>query len=174
MLNQWVPIRNFIRNKATIVGDEVRLSNRRVMKKIQMGKARPAIFYQFDQFIELSDGSVIKRKSQIPKDELRMINDQRNSIKWNPHRSDLDTSDLTAAGKIGKFKAKFAQFEGEQVANQKDSTPESQEALRSKEKERARQKDKELVEMMGEDAVEIVGGGNLYDKKAETKRRKGK
>ena len=46
-------------------------------------KARPAIFYQFETLVEMSDGSVIKRYSQAPKDEIRMINDQRNNLMWN-------------------------------------------------------------------------------------------
>ena len=51
------------------------------MKRIVQGKARPAIFYhQFETLVEMSDGSVIKRYSQAPKDEIRMINDQRNNF----------------------------------------------------------------------------------------------
>lgn len=129
----------------TIVGKgQVHLSNRRVMKKIQMGKARPAIFHQFDTFVELSDGSVVKRRSQAPKDEIRMITDQRNSELWNPNRSDLSTSDL-ATGKISKFRAKFAAF---------DTTEE---------------KGDDLLEMMGHN-VEEIKGGTLYDKKKNRRR----
>lgn len=170
-----------IRNKQTIsmVG-EVNLSSRRVMRKIKLGKARPAIMYQFDTLVELSDGSVIKRRSQAPKDEIRMINDQRNSLKWNPHRADLDTSDLTATGKIGKFRSKYAGFSGEEETQDKKETKgkdaekelslEEEETLKAKEKELSKARDQELFDLMGENAEEIVGGGKLYDKKADKKR----
>ncbi|KAG5418594.1 MRPL36 [Candida metapsilosis] len=171
-----------VRNKQTIsmVG-EVNLSSRRVMRKIKMGKARPAIMYQFDTLVELSDGSVIKRRSQAPKDEIRMINDQRNSLRWNPHRADLDTSDLTATGKIGKFRSKYAGFSGEEEAAQsgketkgaeaeKELSLEEEEALKAKEKELNKARDQELFDLMGENAEEIVGGGKLYDRKADKKR----
>lgn len=160
---------------------EVNLSSRRVMRKIKMGKARPAIMYQFDTLVELSDGSVIKRRSQAPKDEIRMINDQRNSLRWNPHRADLDTSDLTATGKIGKFRSKYAGFSGEEEAAQsgketkgaeaeKELSLEEEEALKAKEKELNKARDQELFDLMGENAEEIVGGGKLYDRKADKKR----
>jgi len=76
--NGLAPVsRSFQRNVA-MKGD-VHLSNRRVMRKIKLGKARPAIFHQFETLVELSDGSVIKRRSQAPKDDIRIINDKRNS-----------------------------------------------------------------------------------------------
>ncbi|CAD1811853.1 hypothetical protein FOB58_003946 [Candida parapsilosis] len=189
MLSRIIPNRVIInagtfqqtRNKQTIsmVG-EVNLSSRRVMRKIKLGKARPAIMYQFDTLVELSDGSVIKRRSQAPKDEIRMINDQRNSLRWNPHRADLDTSDLTATGKIGKFRSKYAGFSGEvetasgkEMKNteaEKELSLEEEEALKSKEKELNKARDQELFDLMGENAEEIVGGGKLYDRKADKKR----
>lgn len=122
---------------------DVHLSNRRVMRKIKQGKARPAIFHQFETLVELSDGSVIKRRSQAPKDEIRMINDQRNSVLWNPNRSDLVTADPNATGKVNKFKQRFSSFEAEQ--------------------------NDELVELLGENAKEVVKGGKLFDKKASKK-----
>ncbi|KAI5967966.1 MRPL36 [Candida margitis] len=159
---------------------EVNLSSRRVMRKIKLGKARPAIMYQFDTLVELSDGSVIKRRSQAPKDEIRMINDQRNSLRWNPHRADLDTSDLTATGKIGKFRSKYAGFSGEEDKLEekeaedenveKELSLEEEEALKAKEKELNKARDQELFDLMGENAEEIVGGGKLYDRKADKKR----
>lgn len=122
---------------------DVHLSNRRVMRKIKQGKARPAIFHQFETLVELSDGSVIKRRSQAPKDEIRMINDQRNSVLWNPNRSDLVTADPNATGKVNKFKQRFSSFEAEQ--------------------------NDDLVELLGENAKEVVKGGKLFDKKASKK-----
>ncbi len=83
----------------------------RPLKKIRIGKARPAIYYKFNTFIELSDGSVIRRRSQYPKEELRMISDQRNNPLWNPSKPDVSLLDAEAKGKLSKFKAKFAAFE---------------------------------------------------------------
>lgn len=130
---------------------QVHLSNRRVMKKIQMGKARPAIFHQFDTLVELSDGSVVKRRSQAPKDEIRMITDQRNSELWNPNRSDLYTNDL-ATGKINKFKQKFAAFQS--IVEEEPNT----------EVEDNKPKKDDFLELMGHN-VEEIKGGVLYDKK---------
>ncbi|ODV81644.1 uncharacterized protein CANTADRAFT_19267 [Suhomyces tanzawaensis NRRL Y-17324] len=137
----------------------VHLSNRRVMRKIEMGKARPAIFYQFDTLVELSDGSVIRRRSQAPKDEIRMITDQRNSELWNPNRSDLFTGDLST-GKISKFKQRFAAFETEPETIPKEEV--------KSDEPRAKKVD-DLIEMMGHNAQEIKGGV-LYDKKKNRRR----
>ncbi|VEU23732.1 DEKNAAC105053 [Brettanomyces naardenensis] len=83
----------------------------RPVKKIRIGKARPAIYYKFDTLVELSDGSVIRRRSQFPKDELRMITDQRNNPIWNASKPDISLLDAEAKGKLSKFKSKFAAFE---------------------------------------------------------------
>ncbi|SGZ57071.1 CIC11C00000000794 [Sungouiella intermedia] len=138
--------RNASRNVA--MKNEVHLSNRRVMRKIKMGKARPAIFHQFDTLVELSDGSVIKRRSQAPKDELRMINDQRNSPLWNPNRSDLVTADPNATGKVNKFKKRFSQFQAEEAEEKKSD---------------------DFVELMGHNVTEVQAGGKIHDKKKAKK-----
>lgn len=113
-----------------------------------MGKARPAIFHQFDTLVELSDGSVIKRRSQAPKDELRMINDQRNSPLWNPNRSDLVTADPNATGKVNKFKKRFSQFQAEEAEEKKSD---------------------DFVELMGHNVTEVQAGGKIHDKKKAKK-----
>lgn len=127
------------------MANEVHLSGRRAMKKIKMGKARPAIFYQFDTLVELSDGSVIKRRSQAPKDEIRMITDQRNNVLWNPNRSELSVADPFATGKVSQFNKRFSQFQD----------PENEEKT-----------DEDLFAMLGENASEVQLGGKLLDKKA--------
>lgn len=182
-------------NSTSPYGD-VNLSNRRVMKRIVQGKARPAIFYQFETLVEMSDGSVIKRYSQAPKDEIRMINDQRNNLMWNPNNNDLRNGgigglggDLQAKGKINKFKQKFAnsfEEEEEEVGKQSKEGKEEkekkvegegegegevdEEAIRRKQLELQKARDEELFELMGENAEEVVGGEKLYDKKADKKR----
>lgn len=139
--------------KIAMKGD-VHLSNRRVMRKIKMGKARPAIFHQFDILVELLDGSVITRRSQAPKDEIRMISDQKNSALWNPNRSDLLTADPNATGKINKFKKRFSQFEEE--------APE--ESHENEEKKDA------MLELMGHNVTEVQSGGQMQDKRRGKKK----
>lgn len=134
---------------------DVHLSGRRVMRKIKLGKARPAIFYQFDTLVELSDGSVIKRWSQAPKDEIRMINDQRNSLLWNQNRSDLATSDPNAAGKINRFKQKFTLFD----KTSKDNTDAEKDINET------------FIDLMGQNIATVVSGGKLYDKKQQKKKK---
>ncbi|EGV63623.1 54S ribosomal protein L36, mitochondrial [Yamadazyma tenuis] len=131
---------------------DVHLSNRRVMRKIKLGKARPAIFHQFETLVELSDGSVIKRRSQAPKDEIRMINDQRNSVLWNPNRSDLVAVDPNATGKVNKFNQRFASFSPSIEATSETSETNST------------QKDG-LIELLGQNVKEVASGGKLFDKK---------
>ena len=142
----------FVRNasrKVAMVND-VHLSNRRVMKKIKMGAARPAIFYQFDTLVEFSDGSVIKRRSQAPKDEIRLISDQKNNALWNPHRSDLSSGDLSATGRVGLFMKKFAQFQEEPS-------------------ETSEQEGDSLVDLLGHNVTEVQKGGKLREKKKSRK-----
>lgn len=81
---------------------------RRPLKKIRLGKARPAIYHQFTVKMELSDGSVITRRSQFPKDEIRLISDQRNNPLWNPSRDDLVIVDVNSGGSKDKFKQKYS------------------------------------------------------------------
>lgn len=137
------------RSSVTMAND-VHLSSRRVMRKIKPGKARPAIFHQFDTLVELSDGSVIRRRSQAPKDEIRMILDMRNSSLWNPHRSDLNTTDPNATGKINMFKQRFGDFSPlpEKGADDKPAP-----------------QDDELLALMGQNVQQVQSGGKLFDRK---------
>lgn len=80
---------------------------RRPTRKIPVGKARPAIYYQFDVAVELTDGSVVMRRSQYSQDEIRLIQDQRNNPFWNPSRGDLVDVDPTSVGNIEKFKQRY-------------------------------------------------------------------
>lgn len=138
--------RQFTRGAARKVANanEVHLSNRRVMRKIEMGKARPAMFHRFDTLVELSDGSVIRRSSQAPRDEIRMITDQKNSPLWNPNRLDLVTADPNATGKVNKFKKRFSQFQEEDAEEAKTD---------------------DFIELMGHNVTEVQKGGKMLDKK---------
>lgn len=158
-------LRTFQRNVA-MKGD-VHLSNRRVMRKIKLGKARPAIFHQFETLVELSDGSVIKRRSQAPKDEIRMINDQRNSTLWNPHRSDLASINPNATGKVNRFKQRFSSFEQKEpqvmAVGQTDNVTEN-------ENDQTETKQDDYIELMGHN-IEEIKGGKLLDKKSNKKKK---
>lgn len=158
-------LRSFQRNVA-MKGD-VHLSNRRVMRKIKLGKARPAIFHQFETLVELSDGSVIKRRSQAPKDEIRMINDQRNSTLWNPHRSDLASINPNATGKVNRFKQRFSSFEQKDDQDVADIQPENS---ADNENNLTKSKHDDYIELMGHN-VEEVKGGKLLDKKSNKKKK---
>lgn len=133
--------------------NEVKLSSKRVMPKIRLGKARPAIFYQFDTLVELSDGSVVRRRSQAPKDEIRMISDIRNSPLFNPHRSDLSVADPNATGKINVFQQRFGDFALLAVHDSKS--------------ESALSEHDDWITLMGQNAQEITTGKllNTKDKK---------
>jgi hypothetical protein len=152
------------RRHISMKGD-VHLSNRRVMRKIQVGKARPTIFHQFETLIELSDGLVIRRTSQAPKDEIRMINDQRNSTLWNPHRLDLVSVDAAAADRVNKFKQRFATFDKFETAQDK--------RIKSLALESEEQADTDdYMDLMGINVQEVQRGGKLYNKKLEKQKKK--
>lgn len=139
---------------------------RRPMKKIKLGKARPAIYYQFNCKTELSDGSVVMRRSQYPKDELRLIQDQRNNPLWNPNRADLEVVDVNAGGRLAKFKQRYAQFDVEE--NIKEDIEKKKLASKSRENVEANEDIEEddedsmmldeYLELLGEGAQEVKGG----------------
>ncbi|KAL6941864.1 hypothetical protein ACO0QE_003023 [Hanseniaspora vineae] len=79
----------------------------RMSKPIRPGHARPAFYYKFDVLVQLSDGSVIKRKSQYPKSEFKSLQDQRNTPLWNPARKDLVVLDV-GSGKVDRFKERYS------------------------------------------------------------------
>ncbi|EGW31999.1 uncharacterized protein SPAPADRAFT_50602 [Spathaspora passalidarum NRRL Y-27907] len=167
---QHMSVRHYAGKAPETTGREVQLSSRRVMRKIRMGKARPAIFYQFDTLVELSDGSVIRRRSQAPKDEIRMLADQRNSSLWNPTRSDLIV-DQSHTGKVSKFRTKYGDYDrgaGSEETNTTKSDLQTEEE-REQARKLAAEREREFLEFMGEGA-EIITHGKLYDKKADRKK----
>lgn len=151
-------------NALRYAGESASLSKKRVMNTIRMGKARPAIFHQFETFVELSDGSVVRRRSQAPKDEVRMISDQRSSTLWNPTRDDLDDTDPNAVGKVDKFKKRFGGFDGGKEVDEELS-------ILEKRKHIAKQKD-DLFELLGENATEVNKGGKVQAKWESNKKKK--
>ncbi|QLG70260.1 hypothetical protein HG535_0A01980 [Zygotorulaspora mrakii] len=132
---------------------------RRPLKKIRLGKARPAIYHQFDVHVELSDGSVIVRKSQFPKDQIRLIQDQRNNPLWNPSRDDLVIVDATAGGSLDKFKQRYSSIFS---IEEDPKTPDNETAMKTKSE--IPSKGEENAEIATEDtALEIDDYLSLLD-----------
>ncbi|GMF01003.1 unnamed protein product [Ambrosiozyma monospora] len=146
----------------------------RPLKRIRVGKARPAIYHKFNCQVELSDGSVILRQTQFPRDELRMITDQRNNPIWNRSKPDVSLLDAEAKGKLNKFKNKFAAFEQsgkteEEIEKVKQQEAEERKmrletgAAASSSKEDAETDD--FFDMLSSNYSEEKLGGNLAAKK---------
>lgn len=149
---------------------------RRPLKKIRIGKARPAIYYKFNTQVELSDGSVITRRSQYPKDELRMITDQRNNPLWNPSKPDASLLDAESKGKLNKFKSKFAAFE---QSGKSSAEVKAEEAKAEKERlhrlktgmaaKKVVKEEDDFLEMLSSNYEEEKLGGNLAQKEKKKK-----
>ncbi|AET38930.1 mitochondrial 54S ribosomal protein bL31m Ecym_3445 [Eremothecium cymbalariae DBVPG len=146
---------------------------RRPLKKIRLGKSRPAIYYQFDVKVELSDGSVITRRSQIPKDQIRLIQDQRNNPLWNESRTDLMVVDANAGGRMEKFKQKYGSIytvaQGSKVDEAEASESVSAASEPSKEESEEFGMD-DYLSLLSENAVQVQSGGKLATKKKKAKK----
>lgn len=147
------------------------------MKKIKLGKARPAIYYQFNCRTELSDGSVVIRRSQYPKDELRLIQDQRNNPLWNPNRADLEVVDANAGGRMARFRQRYAQFDVEESIKEdieKKQAQEGEKAAKVEETAEAKEENQdeevdsmmmdEYLELLGQNVQEVQKGGKVATK----------
>ncbi|ODV97735.1 hypothetical protein PACTADRAFT_47592 [Pachysolen tannophilus NRRL Y-2460] len=157
---------NFIRNyagKPSLAQGAV--IPRRPLKKIQIGKARPAIYHKFNCMVELSDGSVFIRRSQFPKVEMRMITDQRNNVIWNESRSDLVVADAGARGRLNRFKEKYADFADE--SKEEKSEKKASADVKPKEDE---EKVDDYLDLLGAGHVESKLGGNIAGKNKSRKK----
>lgn len=148
---------------------------KRPLKKIRLGKARPAIYHKFEVQVELSDGSVITRKSQFPKGELRLIQDQRNNPLWNPSRDDLVVVDANAGGRMDKFKQKYSSmFSVEEPAKnapaeaKQDTKEETKTPVNEQEEEDEFGMDDYLT-LLNTNALQVQSGGKLATKKKDKK-----
>lgn len=132
------------------------------LRKIAVGKSRPKILHQFELLVQMSDGSVVKRRTQLPRDEIRMVNDQRNSLLWNPSRSDLVQVDLGAKGRLDKFNAKYRAFHGgeEAVGGAAGEAAETAEAAGEAGEEEA----DPYLDLMGVGFTPIKGGNVAFKK----------
>lgn len=75
--------------------------------RIPRGKTIPSLYHLFEQHIQLTDGSVVKRVSQYPKKSIISLLDQRANIVYNPFRPDLAQKKVQSST-VDKFKMKFA------------------------------------------------------------------
>lgn len=136
---------------------------RRPLKKIRLGKARPAIYHQFEVQIELSDGSVITRKSQFPKSEIRMIQDQRNNPLWNESRDDLVIIDTSAGGKMDKFRQKYGSMYNIEDMSKKRTDKEK--VVDEKQQDDFSMND--YLTLLNQNAQPVQSGGKLATKKKD-------
>ncbi|ESW99406.1 hypothetical protein KL918_001663 [Ogataea parapolymorpha] len=150
----------------------------RPRKKIRVGKARPAIYHKFDTLVELSDGSVITRRTQIPKEEARMIVDQRTNPLWNPSKPDMSQLDAENNGRMSKFKSRFSQFE--HSGKTEEEVKAEQETLEKERRERILSgTGVKLDETLADDYVSVLGesyvapklGGKVARKEKGSKKR---
>ncbi|KAG7698316.1 hypothetical protein KL930_001977 [Ogataea haglerorum] len=150
----------------------------RPTKKIRVGKARPAIYHKFDTLVELSDGSVITRRTQIPKEETRMIIDQRTNPLWNPSKPDMSQLDAENNGRMSKFKSRFSQFE--HSGKTEEEVKAEQEALEKERRQRILTgTGVKLDETLADDYVSVLGdnyvapklGGKVARKEKGSKKR---
>lgn len=144
---------------------------RRPLKKIRLGKARPAIYHEFNVRVELSDGSVITRRSQFPKDEIRLIQDQRNNPLWNSSRDDLVVVDANAGGRLDKFKERYGSVFSME-AEAKAGAEEKQAAEKGKQDEEAAAGEPEFgmddyLSLLNEDSEQIKTGKLATKKKTK-------
>ncbi|AGO12881.1 AaceriADL375Wp [[Ashbya] aceris (nom. inval.)] len=148
---------------------------KRPLRKIRPGKARPAIYHQFNVQIELSDGSVITRKSQYPKAEIRLIQDQRNCVLWNESRTDLVVVDANAGGRMDKFKQKY----GSAYSMKSADSQAASEAASEKEQEAAKPASEDAdgafgmddyLDLLSANAVAVQSGGKLAGKPKRNKK----
>lgn len=127
---------------------------KRPSRHLRSAEVRPAIYHKFEQTVELSDGSTIKRRSVYPRVEWRMLQDQRNSSIWNPSKPDLKAMLAGESGKLAKFRRKFGglgDIETEETEAKDDAF--------------------DLDSMMSEDAEQITTGRLHQEKKQKQKKK---
>ncbi|CDO92445.1 unnamed protein product [Kluyveromyces dobzhanskii CBS 2104] len=144
---------------------------KRPLRKIRLGKARPAIYHQFEVQVELSDGSVITRRSQFPKNEIRLIQDQRNCPLWNQSRDGMVMTDANSSGRVDKFKQKYGSVYSlqEQAA---ESTGKKEALSETQEEPEATADDfgmDDYLTLLNTNAQQVQKGGKMATKKKDKK-----
>ncbi|CAN6644072.1 large ribosomal subunit protein bL31m [Trichomonascus vanleenenianus] len=146
--------------------------SRRLPRKLKVGETRPPIYYKFDVKVELSDGSVVTRRSQFPKVEWRYLNDQRNSLRWNPTRSDLKSVDSEITGRLAKFQKKYGDigFEKPKVEEKKEKEVAPVEEAEAEAEKKPTSMFDDYADLMGENVVPVQAGGKLAQKRRGKKK----
>ncbi|SCU82223.1 LADA_0C03862g1_1 [Lachancea dasiensis] len=145
---------------------------KRPLKKIKLGKARPAIYHKFEVQVELSDGSVITRRSQFPKDQIRLIQDQRNNPLWNESRDDLVVVDANAGGRLDKFKQKYDPVFSFEEAPSKQPAAEAKNQKQEQAEDLVEEDDfgmDDYMALLNDNAQQVQSGGKLATKKRDKK-----
>ncbi|EJS44741.1 mrpl36p [Saccharomyces arboricola H-6] len=153
---------------------------RRPTKKIRLGKSRPAIYHQFDVRMELSDGSVVIRRSQYPKSEIRLIQDQRNNPLWNPSRDDLVIVDANSGGSLDRFNKRYSSMFSVDTTPPSSGAGESEQPTESKKEAQLKKGEKKEEVSEGafgmddylsllDDGEQQIKSGKLASKKRDKK-----
>lgn len=150
---------------------------KRPLRKIRLGKARPAIYHQFQVQVELSDGSVVTRRSQFPKNEIRLIQDQRNTPLWNQSRDGMVVMDANSSGRMDKFKQRYGSvysMEEENVQAAKLAKEAAQAAENEEAKEEANEETDDFgmddyLTLLNTNALQVQKGGKMATKKRDKK-----
>lgn len=150
-----------VRHKYAPPGGKSALPGNRALKKLTVGKTRPAIYHKFECVVELSDGSTVRRRSQFPRNEWRYLTDQRNNPVWNPSRPNLKALEADATGKLAKFQKKYEFFD---VSESKDTENTSKEPSTSKESV-----DDEFFDLLEQNYVPVKGGRLATKRKSKKK-----
>lgn len=129
--------------------------------------------------MELSDGSVIIRRSQYPKSEIRLIQDQRNNPLWNPSRDDLVIVDANSGGSLDRFKKRYSALYSVDTTPINSGSEESELPKESKEEAQIEKEEgKELSEKafgmddylsLLDDGEQQIKSGKLASKKRDKK-----
>ncbi|KAK9476409.1 hypothetical protein V1514DRAFT_337058 [Lipomyces japonicus] len=95
------------RNAGTLI------QSRKPKRKYRYGETRPAVYYEFDCLVELSDGSTYTRRSQFPRNEWRYLFDQRVHPTWNPNVPGLAGPQTVEGGRMARFVERLSKSQGE-------------------------------------------------------------
>lgn len=129
--------------------------------------------------MELSDGSVVIRRSQYPKSEIRLIQDQRNNPLWNPSRDDLIIVDANSGGSLDRFKKRYSSLFSVDIASASPGSVEPELPEESRKEAQVTKEEKENIPegafgmddylSLLDDGEQQIKSGKLASKKRDKK-----